>query len=197
MSQGYHNRKTDQRELIPRFLIVCGGEVTEPIYFKSFPVRTRPTVLNLDVIPLKKDPVAVVRKAIHYRKQKPYEQVWCVFDRDETTSNDFNEAINLANQHNIQVAYSNEAFELWYLLHFGYLDSAVSRHDCCQKLTERLGTLYLKNDEKMYERLKSRQPQAIQHAKRLLAQYTPPNPVQDNSSTTVHRLVEALNQYIR
>lgn len=197
MSRGYHNRKTNQRELIPRFLIVCSGEATEPNYFKGFPVRTRPTVLNLDVIGLKKDPLTAVKKTIEYKKQTQYEQVWCVFDRDETPTSDFNQAIALANQNSIQVAYSNEAFELWYLLHFGYLDSAVSRHDCCQKLTERLGILYLKNDEKMYERLKSHQPQAIAHAKRLLAQYTPPNPVQDNPSTTVHRLVEALNQYIR
>jgi hypothetical protein len=42
--RGYSDRKVGNREPIPTFLIVCEGEETEPNYFRSFPVKTRPTI---------------------------------------------------------------------------------------------------------------------------------------------------------
>ena len=52
--------------------------------------------------------------------------VWCVFDRDknideaqnERSNIEFDEAIALARRRGIKVAWSNDAFELWVLLHF-------------------------------------------------------------------------------
>jgi hypothetical protein len=49
----------------------------------------------------------------------------------------------------------------------------------------------------MYAKLEDKQPQAIKHAKTLLASYDPHDPESDNPVTTVHLLVEELNQYIR
>ena len=61
-----------------------------------------------------------------------FDRVWVVFDRDDF--NDFNEAIALAERKGYKAAWSNEAFELWYLLHFIYLDTAISRADYIKKL---------------------------------------------------------------
>lgn len=66
-----------------------------------------------------------------------------------------------------------------------------------KRLSECLGHSYRKNSEGIYDELRDRQEQAIANAKRLLAQYAPPNPAQDNPSTTVHKLVEELNRFIR
>ncbi len=41
------------------------------------------------------------------------------------------------------------------------------------------------------------QPQAIIHAQKLLTSYDPLDPESDNPATTVHLLVEELNQWIR
>ncbi|WP_425441066.1 RloB domain-containing protein [Sporolactobacillus nakayamae] len=66
-----------------------------------------------------------------------------------------------------------------------------------KKLVTYLEHPYRKNDPGMYQTLleKGNQQQAIKKAERLLACYSPSNPVEDNPSTTVHELVKVLNQY--
>jgi hypothetical protein len=179
-------------------LIVCGGEETEPNYFRAF--RTPKVVVTVQAIG--KSPTEVVegtRKRVReaQRQGEEYDQVWCVFDRDEFPGGDFNEAIALARRNNISVAYSNEAFELWYLLHFRYLDTAISRRDYIRRLNALLGHPYAKNSETMSIELESRVVDAVRNAERLLAQYDPLNPAADNPSTTVHLLVSELLRYAR
>lgn len=124
-----------------------------------------------------------------------------MFDRDINgrNSNDaqnFNAAMTLAKNNGIKVAYSNDVFEVWYLLHFHFYNTGISRKDYQNMLTQLLGHEYKKNSETIYEELKSRQQNAIKHAKRLLQQYDVSNPETDNPSTTVHLLVEELNSFI-
>lgn len=195
----YYNRKDKSRRW---FLIVCEGEKTEPNYFKKFPVNTR--VINLDIKGEGKNTRSLVEKAIELKNKDQYDEndrFWCVFDRDINgkNSNDaqnFNAAMTLAKNNGIKVAYSNDAFELWYLLHFHFYNTGISRQNYQQKLTKLLGHEYQKNSEKIYEELKDRQQDAIKHAKRLLQKYDVSNPETDNPSTTVHLLVEELNSFI-
>jgi len=122
--------------------------------------------------------------------------VWCVFDKDSFSDEAFGNAINKAKAKGYKVAYSNEAFELWFLLHFHYYDMALGRDDYIVKLTEHIKRKYRKNDLFMYEILLSRQEKAIKNAKKLLSKYIPVNPSNNNPSTTVFELVEYLNQFI-
>lgn len=190
-AKGYSERSLNTRELRQRFLIVCEGEKTEPNYFRRF--RTPKVVI--EVQGLGYDPIQLVRRALELRREDDYDQVWCVFDRDIWPASNFNEAISLAKQKQVSVAYSNEAFELWYLLHFHYFDTALSRHDYGQRLSDLLGHSYAKNSGAMYDALLARQTEALRNAERLLAQYQPPNPAADNPSTTVHLLVNELNRF--
>jgi RloB-like protein len=64
-------------------------------------------------------------------------------------------------------------------------------------LTKLMLSGYAKNSDSMYTLLEDKQSQAIKHARKLLASYNPHNPESDNPATTVHLLVEELNQYIR
>jgi len=131
-------------------------------------------------------------------QEDDYAQVWCVFDRDSFPAERFNAALDLARRYGIRVAYSNEAFELWYLLHFHYHNSATSRQNYGEMLTARLGRPYKKNDPHLYEELIDLQPNAIRNAQKLLDYYSPAhNPERDNPSTTVHLLVQELNKHIR
>lgn len=191
--QGYKPRDVNTREERQRFLIVCEGSETEPNYFRGFRVK----VLEIDVKGLGLNPSQLVTKADVLRQEKEYDQVWCVFDRDSWTIDDFNGAISKAHARGIKVAYTNEAFELWYLLHFNYHDTGIRREAYKAKLTIHLGTPYGKNDRAMYTRLQTRTSTAVNNAKRLLAQYEPPNPAEDNPSTTVHLLVEQLLRFSR
>ncbi len=204
-SKKKRNKTANRREVKETrevFLIVCEGTETEPNYFKHFPLSQ----LQIDVIGFGENPSNLVEKAIEISRQgKIYDQVWCVFDRNSWTADDFNGAITYAEQNGIKVAYSNEAFELWYLLHFDYRDTAMSRKDYKGELTKKLreakliskNQKYEKNNQEIYAFLEIKQNQAIQNAKRLLKEYNPLNPAKDNPSTTVHLLVEQLNRFVR
>ncbi len=188
-------RRTNFRPIRPKFLIVCEGSKTEPNYFKRFPVNK--TVLELDVRGLGDNTLSLVQRTYDLIQEDNYTQVWCVFDRDSFPAGQFNEALELAQRQDIRVAYSNEAFELWYLLHFHYHNTATSRRLYKEKLTERLGRPYQKDDPDMYYELEDLQPQAIRFAEKLLKFYGPShNPERDNPCTSVHLLVQELNKYI-
>lgn len=184
-------RKVDTRQTRRQFLIVCEGEKTEPNYFKRFRVPKN----IIAVVGVGSNTISLVREAMRLMKLATYDQVWCVFDRDSFPAQNFNNAIRMAKAHNIKVAYSNEAFELWYLLHFNYHESALSRTQYADMLKRALGIRYKKNSFNMYDLLESRQPNAIRNAERLLKSYTPHNPARDNPCTTVHHLVQELNKF--
>jgi hypothetical protein len=151
----------------------------------------------INVIGLGDNTVRIVQEAVRLKDDDEFDQVWCVFDRDSFPAEHFNAAIDLANSNNIEVAYSHESFELWYLLHFNYYDAAISRKDYIERLERELGQRYEKNSKSMYETLLSRQPAAIRNAERLLNSYAPLRPAYDNPATTVHLLVIQLNRFIQ
>ncbi len=188
-------RSVDYLPLRQRFLIICEGEKTEPNYFSSF--RAPRSVIK--VKSFRYSTRQLVEKAVELKQiyEEQYDQYWCIFDREEFTAIDFNSAFKIARRHNIKIAYSNEAFELWYLLHFVYLDTGISRQEYIRRLEnkEMLGHKYQKNSNSMYSELVERQSIAIRNASNLLANYNPPNPAEDNPSTTVHKLVIELNKY--
>lgn len=190
---GYAKRKVNIREVRKRFLIVCEGTETEPNYFRSFPVPKE----VIDIKGIGKSPKKIIEEADSINQNGDYDRVWCVFDRDSWTPEEFNLAIQTGKKKGFQMAYSNEAFELWYLLHFQFVNTGISRKQYGKKLDSVLGESYQKNSDNMYEKLQYKQSTAIKNAENLLKQYDPPNPVKDNPSTTVHLLVQELNKYIR
>lgn len=177
-------RKVGGRSPRKTLLIVCEGERTEPLYFQAFRLPM------VEVRGVGKNTLRVVEEAMRLRVD--HDQVWCVFDRDSFPAQHFNQAITKAEQEGFRVAYSNEAFEIWYLLHFDFHTSGLSRKLYAEKLGERLGHAYKKNDPTLFEALLPRQAQALANARRLLATYPQHNPEKDNPCTTVHLLVEEL-----
>ena len=144
--------------------------------------------------------LSLVRRTIEIRNEKgPFEQVWCVFDLDSFPKQHFDEAIQLAKKESIKVAYSNEAFELWYILHFDYLQSQISRSQYIKILEERLGKKYRKNDLAIYDDILHLQETAILNAKRLLEEHHSSyiNHSEKKPSTTVYELVLELNKHMR
>jgi hypothetical protein len=197
----FKKRKTDLTRLqktrkLRRILIVCEGEKTEPNYFKKFPGN--PLVYDcLDVQGTGYNTESLVKKAIEMQQdalneRNPYIEIWCVFDKDDFNIDVFKSAIQLAGKNQIKCAYSIEAFEIWFMLHFGYYDSALSRSQYKEKLSELLKKPYLKNDENMFALLKDRQNKAIQNARTLFSKQCSLNLKDQNPITTVFKLVERL-----
>jgi len=126
-----------------------------------------------------------------------YDQVWCVFDKDSFSKEQFNTAVQMAQKYNFKIAYSNEAFELWYVLHFEYLNSGITREQYIVKLTQHLKKPYKKNSLEMYELLFNYQDTAIKRAKKLMSTHAGFTPANSNPSTTVYKLVEELKVFIK
>lgn len=111
-------------------------------------------------------------------------------------------------KYNVEVAYANDSFELWYLLHFDYVDSSLHREDINKKLIKKLKLKnssifsHLNNEniktveytKLIFDELLASQEKAISRGKKLLLSYGENyNPEKDNPSTTVYKLVEILN----
>ena len=186
-------RRMNTREVRQRFLIVCEGEQTEPKYFKAFAVAG----LVLTITTSRERGPNMIEIAQREASKGEYDQVWCVFDRDDLQNNQIHTMFARAKQYDIQVAFSNQAFELWYLLHFDYCHTAMNRADYATHLSRRIDQPYAKNLENLYELLFQHQPVAMNNAERLLNVYQPWNPASDDPSTTVHLLVKELNKHRR
>jgi len=181
--------------MVPRILIVCEGERTEPNYFRAF--RVARSVRSVVIRGLGYNTLSLIEETIAIRDAEgPFDQVWCVLDTDSFPPENVRRAIARAKASGIRVACSNEAFELWYFLHFAYLDSGISRQDYVDKLHALLGYRYQKNDVAIYDALLSKQSTAIRNAVRLLKCYRRYDAASDKPSTTVHQLVEELNQHL-
>lgn len=197
-------RRLNIREERQRFLIVCEGEKTEPNYFEMFGQELPRRVVQLDIYGEGANTLSLVSRAKYLRDSQatgdyPFDQVWIVFDRDSFDADNFDNAINMAEADGMQCAWSNEAFELWYILHFEYRNTAMSRTEYQGKLTILLGETYRKNAPDMYQKLMrlGNQRNAITWAKKLRDEFqsaiTPPS--RSNPCTTVFQLVEQLNLY--
>lgn len=187
----FTSRRESSRNRRKVFLIVCEGSKTEPNYFSSFRLPKR----VVDIEGCGANTGTVVREATRLSLEKNYDEVWCVFDRDSFPRHRVNSAIASAEQQGFKVAFSNESFELWYVLHFCYLDAELNRHQYCAKLSELLGGNYEKNSSQMYQRLVELQPIAIKNAKRLESRVSNVSWANRIPYTGVHLLVQRLNKY--
>lgn len=205
-------RRQDIRTKRMYYLIVCEGEATEPNYFEGLKQDLPKGILTayqIDIEGAGRNTQSLVNEALRlkgvYEKNstRPVDRLWVVFDRDSFGANNFNDAINRCAQSNpvIGCAWSNEAFELWYLLHFHYYQNAMSRQQYQalieQNLKPHLGDdySYEKNSEEMYALLKEYGSieDAIRNAKRLAENYGERQDYADhNPCTMVWKLVEEL-----
>jgi hypothetical protein len=216
-------RKNEQRPVRFRrykylFLIVCEDQNTEPAYFRQFKSQIPKDTLYLREIGTGLDPKGVIDFAIieknklSVESRKDVDAVWAVFDKDDADKNDttikrFNDAFDNAKSNNIQIAYSNEVFELWLLLHLTDVDMKVAlpRQNIYGLLEEHIikNTAYStwKYQHGNADILKiiqevGNQNNAINRAKILFTFHEGKAPIEANPSTKMHILVNELLDWI-
>ncbi|MFN3999059.1 RloB family protein [Algoriphagus sp.] len=188
-------------------LIVCEGQ-TEEMYFKSFPVLG----LKVDAINLGgQSKLKLVETTEMIQSEEKRDEVWCVFDMDvkrgEAEFSDFDNAIEKAKNLGYKVAYSNDAFELWFYLHFEYTDAENHRTFYYEELGKLLDLNYEKEGkrydfcQKLYDilekHLASSQSKAIERARKIYEDRSDLPYHQQNPVTRVFELVEELNRNLR
>ena len=193
------------------FLIVCEGEKTEPNYFKAIrDTLPRGVMQFIDIQGEGKNTLSLIDETVRIRERenkmngKQYDQTWVVFDRDSFPEQNFNNAINKGEglKNKVNCAWTNEAFELWYLLHFEFVNVPMSRADYKPKienwLSHKTGKpfYYAKNATDIYDVLHKHgsEEQAILWAKQLEGNYADYEFAKQNPCTKVHKLVVELNK---
>lgn len=194
-----------------RFLIVTEGTKTEPHYFEGFRKRINEgyhgEYVTLEIHGQGANTVSLFKCARSIVKADPdgFTQVWVVYDKDSFPSCNFNAVPDLCDSTSSEdvayhAAWTNEAFELWYILHFAYVNSALDRNSCIATLTQHLRKAgcgqYKKNSKDMFDVLESRMQTAISNAKKLEKANEGRSPADSNPGTTVHLLVEELLPYL-
>ena len=198
----------------PIILIVCEGKNTEPSYFKQF----KNSLIQIEPIGEGYNTISLVNRAKQLEKRKNYDQIWCVFDADPKPDNpnqvqNFNKAIKLAEKNKFAVAYSNQAFEYWFILHLNdHQGGEMHRKDYNKKINDLLAPHNITYDgngskivsEDFFEILngidgktrKKRVDLAIKRAEKNYKKFTHSNHAKKESSTTVFKLVRTLLKYV-
>lgn len=150
------------------------------------------------------DPKSVLKAIKQFEEENPdikYDKAWLVIDRDNFSKKNFKGTLETARQKEICVAYSNECYELWLLLHFKNVASHKTREEIKKELNEEFkkyfNLKYEKSEKHVYGMLIDRQEKAIQRAKKLIENIIKVDdkldPYNNNPSTKIHLLVECLN----
>lgn len=218
-------RKENIKKLAPyRYLIVCEGLKTEPNYFKGIKRKINAQYsgrikikerIDLDIKGLGKNTGNLVTFVdtlldevgrIESQGVVPYGHIWIIFDKDDFPDEQFNNAIKQAEARGYHVGWSNECMELWFLLHFEFLNSGIPRNQYVAKLNEHFKKhninrgKYDKNFDDIFEvllqygdvdkaveRSKDLYNRHVQQGIRSMAKMKPAN--------TVFQLIEELSQY--
>lgn len=198
------NRNSKHRKRNPVVYLICEGTETEIRYFKRF--RTR--YCHIDILPIPSQYKAadkLVQKVSSTLGSNPYypdegDQIWCVFDRDENTDEMLKRAETLAGKNGYHIAYSNPAFELWFLLHF--VNQTTELTDCnavIRQLKQKGRLENYKKSQDIYSILLEKQPEAIKRSENRIAELHSKNLEilvrKSNPVTTVSELVKYLNQH--
>lgn len=194
------------------YLIVCEGEKTEPNYFKALKENLPKGVVDyIEIEGEGKNTLTLIEevKRIRDRKEngingRKFDHTWAVFDKDSFPASNFDNAINKGEQlkRKVNCAWSNEAFELWYLLHLEFVNAPMTREDYKPRiehwLTQRIGRpfKYAKNRIDMYDILREygNEEQAIEWAKSLDSQYVDFKFHTHNPNTKLYILICQLNE---
>jgi hypothetical protein len=192
-------KKPQERRQVRRVLILSEDEKSSVDYLKQFPFD--PDVVRIECVGTGMNTDTLVAEAIDRKERanqsgQPYQEIWVVFDRDSSPLQNFNRSFDLLAPHReITACWSNECFELWYLLHFRYQNTGIARDHIYAELGKLLGKSYEKSDRSVYEQLLSRLETAMNNALRLQAHNARDGSRRGNPSTNVHELIRRLQQF--
>lgn len=201
-------REAQKREPYDVVLIVCEGGKTEPNYFKELRDAFKLSTANIRITGEEcgSAPSSVVDYALaEYRKEKKYNRVFCVIDKDRHPT--YKESLDrirnarLGNGDTIEAITSVPCFEIWLLLHFIYTtksfgSTGASGSICASVIKElkKKGRIphYEKGSKNIFPALLEKLPDALINAVRL--EKHGKDVGSENPSTNMHKLVEYLGK---
>ena len=142
------NRRDKARMIQPEYhLIASEGTETEPQYFgaiqKIINTKYRDRI-QLKVEGIGDNTVNLLMKARQYVQNNGivFKHVWIVYDTDDFPAENIDMVAQLCEEYSAQgetiyhAVWSNQCVELWYLLHFMYMDTDIDRSRYWPKLSD-------------------------------------------------------------
>jgi hypothetical protein len=190
------------RPLQKKMLIVCEGKNTEVDYFDKFHIpgiTIVPVGTGLSTSKLVREVESIKALQLKRKKLKKFDEVWVVFDKDD--NKDFDDAIRLALSLKYKVAYTNQAFEYWFVLHFvNHQGNAMPRTDYAELINKYLKQHGAEYDPKskhvsdeMFDVLWAFLQDAYDRATRILENKKKLHKEFEESVTTVQTLIHSIN----
>lgn len=208
-------RRDKPKKIQPEYhLIVTEGTKTEPAYFQSIKdiinAQYREKV-HLDIYGEGSNTLTLFEKAKRRALDNPngYRHVWVVYDTDDFPAEYIDKTVTLCEQATDEAKgetqyhaiWSNQCIELWFLLHFSYMQSDLHRSEYWTKISDCLSSIsagsYEKNRSDMYDVLAPYMDCAIENAKKLDKVNMGKMPSKAAPGTKVFELVEKLRPYLK
>ena len=212
MGKEWMQKRLDRSKKIhPEYhLIITEGTKTEPEYFNTIKEKINQNYserIHLEICGKGENTITLFESAKALADSNPngYKHVWVVYDKDDFPAEHFNATADLCRMNSsFKTAYhaiwSNQCIELWFLLHFDYLQSDITREEYFLKLNQKLKQLgkngYQKNRTDMFDILFPMLNTAITNAKRLYDDKKECTPTDASPCTTVFQLLEVLSPYL-
>ena len=212
MKKKWMKPRIDRNILIcPEYhLIVTEGTETEPQYFaaiRDIINRQYRDKIQLDIYGEGDNTLSLLDKAVNRVRNNPngYKHVWIVYDTDDFPAEHINKTSELCarlstDETLYHAVWSNQCIELWFLLHFEFLQSDLHRKEYWPKLSEGLKGIghgeYSKGRDDMFHILLPFMDSAIANAERLAVQNKGKTPVASAPGTKMHELIKHLRPYL-
>ncbi|MFT9819583.1 RloB family protein [Lysinibacillus sp. NPDC056185] len=185
-------RQQGNRTLRKTVLIYCEGE-TERIYFEQMRILKRSKMVSVKIKNVKRSAIKLAQHAYRDSSYQYFDEVWIVFDKDDLTEKQLEEVNDFCEENNIHIAYSNEAFELWLLLHFEEVDISEKypRAVLNDKMEQHLGvTRYFRHkaDESVIAPIALRHEVAIKNCADMMALRKSES--RDNPYCNIHEMIK-------
>lgn len=211
-SKSWMQPRRDCRKMIqPEYhLIVTEGTETEPPYFNAIRAvinNNYPDKINVQVEGKGDNTLSLYSKAkkLVAKSANGYRHVWVVYDTDDFPASHIDETARFCeadsnDETTYHAIWSNQCVELWFLLHFSFMQSDLHRNEYWPKLTEILKSLgegeYRKNRDDMYRILYPHMNDAILNAQKLAEINEGKTPSKSAPGTMIYKLVEKLKPYL-
>ncbi len=205
-------RRDKPKKIQPEYhLIVTEETDTEPAYFGSMRDTINsayPDRIQLSIHRAGDNTLNLLQKARNLASSSAnsYKHVWVVYDTDDFPTAHINKTAELCQEISTEettyhAIWSNQCIELWFLLHFSFLQSDLHRSSYWPKLTEFLTSQglgsYAKNRSDMYTILYPYLDSAIANAEKLERINSGKLPSDSAPGTQVHTLIKKLKPYLK
>ena len=197
----FEQRRRNKNDRPKKSFVIIGCEgrnKTEKNYFKNF--HSKECIIKF-AKGNSTDPKGIVQDIVNYINSEieidGNDKIYAVFDTDvgQNKQQQIEDAKRLAEANGVEIITSTPAFEIWFLLHFGYTTKAFVSNKALQDELEKQIPDYSKSNN-TYLAVKDLTGQAIKNAKRLEKYQLNEGQVLDSEScnpyTAVYKVTEEL-----